>query len=67
MSARQNGPYDSIASKWLALAERRKAHLIELKQNGRWERYYTDGQFAEELDELEAACKRLARLAEAAS
>lgn len=63
MSARQNGPYDSIARKWLALAERRKAHLIELRQTGRWERYYTDAQLADELDELDIACDRLARLA----
>ena len=67
MSARQNGPYDSIASKWLALAERRKAHLITLQQNGRWERYYADGQIAEELDELDVACERLAKLAGAAA
>ena len=65
MSARQNGPYDSIASKWLALAERRRAHLIALQQNGRWERYYADGQLAEELDELDVACERLAKLARA--
>jgi hypothetical protein len=63
MSARQDGPYDGIASKWLALAERRKAHLIALQQNGRWERYYTDAQLADELDELDAACGRLAKLA----
>jgi hypothetical protein len=66
MSARQNGPYDSIARKWLALAERRKAHLIELQRNGRWERYYGDGQIAEELDELDVACEQLAKLAGAA-
>ena len=63
MSARQNGPYDSIARRWLALAERRKAHLIELRENGRWERYYTDAQLADELDELDVACDRLAVVA----
>jgi len=63
MSARQQGPYDSIARKWLALAERRKAHLIELRENGRWERYYTDAQLADELDELDVACDRLAEIA----
>jgi DNA-binding transcriptional ArsR family regulator len=66
MSARQNGPYDSIARKWLALAERRKAHLIELRQSGRWERYYSDAQLADQLDELEFACDRLAEIAGAA-
>jgi hypothetical protein len=67
MSARQNGPYDSIARKWLALAERRKAHLIELQQNGRWERYYSDVQLADELDELDIARDRLLKLAGAAT
>lgn len=62
MSARQNGPYDSIARRWLALAERRKAHLIELRENGRWERYYTDAQLVIELDELDVACDRLAEV-----
>ena len=62
MSARQNGPYDSIARKWLALAERRKAHLIALRENGRSGRYYTDGQLADELDELDVACDRLAEI-----
>jgi hypothetical protein len=62
MSARQQGPYDSIARKWLALAERRKAHLIELRENGRWERYYTDTQLADELDELDVARDRLAEI-----
>lgn len=66
MSARQNGPYDSIARKWLALAERRKAHLMEMRQSGRWERYYTDAQLSDELDELDVACERLAGIAGAA-
>jgi len=63
MSARQNGPYDSIARKWLALAERRKAHLIELRENGRWERYFTIAQLADELDEIDVACNRFAVIA----
>ena len=66
MSARQHGPYDNIARKWLALAERRKAHLIELRENGRWERYYTDTSLADKLDELDVACGRLAEIAGAA-
>jgi len=65
MSARQNSPYDSIARKWLALAERRKAHLIELRENGRWDRYYNETQLADQLNELDIACERLAKLAAA--
>ena len=65
MSARQNSPYDSIARKWLALAERRKAYLIELRENGRWDRYYNETQLADQLNELDIACERLAKLAAA--
>jgi hypothetical protein len=62
MSARQQGPYDTIARKWLALAERRRAHLIELRDSGRWQRYYRSGSPADELLELELACQRLAEV-----
>ena len=41
MSERQQGPYDSIARKWLALAERRQAHFIELVDSGRSRHYFT--------------------------
>jgi|GEM_PF-3519093 len=41
MSERQQGPYDSIARRWLALAERRQAHFIELVDSGRWRHYFT--------------------------
>jgi uncharacterized repeat protein (TIGR03809 family) len=50
MSSRQPGPYDSVARKWLALAERRWAHIIELRETGRWRHYYTP-------DELLAALR----------
>jgi hypothetical protein len=63
MSARQQGPYDSIARKWLALAERRRTHLIELRDSGRWQRYYAKGNLAGELWELELACQRFAEVA----
>jgi hypothetical protein len=63
MSARQQSPYDSIARKWLALAERRRAHLIELRDSGRWERYSPKGDVADELLVLELACQRFAEVA----
>jgi hypothetical protein len=48
MSERQQGPYDSIARKWLALAERRQAHFVDLVDSGRWRHYFTaDGLNAE--------------------
>jgi len=53
MSARERGPYDSVARKWLALAERREAHVVELRDSGRWRHYYT-------WDELLAAVREAA-------
>jgi hypothetical protein len=41
MSERQQGPYDSSVRKWLALAERRQAHFVELIDSGRWRHYFT--------------------------
>jgi hypothetical protein len=55
MSERQAGPYDSVARKWLALAERRQAHFVELADSGRWRHYYT-------VDGLEAEMRRAADL-----
>jgi hypothetical protein len=40
MSARQPPPHDNIARRWLALAERRIAHFIDLRDSGRWRHYY---------------------------
>jgi uncharacterized repeat protein (TIGR03809 family) len=40
MSARQPSPHDNIARRWLALAERRMAHFVELRDSGRWRHYY---------------------------
>jgi len=40
MSARQAWPHDNIARRWLALAERRMAHFIDLRDSGRWRHYY---------------------------
>ena len=33
-----------ITQKWRALAERRRAHFIELYDSGRWKHYYTEEQ-----------------------
>jgi uncharacterized repeat protein (TIGR03809 family) len=49
MSERQPGPYDSVARRWHALAERRREHLIELRESGRWRHYYTSEQLLEVL------------------
>jgi len=62
MSARQAGPYDSIARKWLALAERRKASLIALRDSGRWQDFHYTGEaeLEAQLREVELACQRFA-------
>jgi uncharacterized repeat protein (TIGR03809 family) len=33
-----------ITQKWRALAEKRREHLIELYDSGRWKHYYTEEQ-----------------------
>jgi uncharacterized repeat protein (TIGR03809 family) len=51
MSERQPGPYDSVARRWHALAERRRAHVIELRESGRWKHYYTSEELLDALRE----------------
>jgi uncharacterized repeat protein (TIGR03809 family) len=63
MSSRQPGPYDSVARKWLALAERRRAHVIELRESGRWKHYYTPDEFLDALREAVSTRNQWARLA----
>ena len=36
---------DALTRRWLALAERRRDHFIELYRSGRWQRYYTEDVF----------------------
>jgi len=63
MSARQTGPYDDVARKWLALAERRRAHVIDLRESGRWRHYYTPEEFLDVLREAISSRDAWARLA----
>jgi hypothetical protein len=49
MSEREQGPYDSVARKWLALIERRQENFIDLCNTGRWRHYYTKDEFLEEM------------------
>jgi uncharacterized repeat protein (TIGR03809 family) len=39
------------ARKWHALAERRRAHLVELQRSGRWQRYYSESVLLSHLRE----------------
>ena len=63
MSARQPSPYDSVSRKWLALAERRWAHIIELGESGRWKHYYTWEEFQDALREAIRSRDQWAKLA----
>jgi uncharacterized repeat protein (TIGR03809 family) len=63
MSARQPGPYDSVARKWLALAERRRAHVLELHDNGRWRHYYTQEELLDAIREAIRTRDEWARIA----
>ena len=63
MSARQPGPYDSVARKWLALAERRQAHFIELCDSGRWTHYFTPAEFNDEMRRASFLRDQWARIA----
>ena len=65
MSARQAGPYDTLARKWLALAQRRRAFLIALRDTGRWQDYHYSGKAAvdAQVRELDLACERFAAVA----
>jgi uncharacterized repeat protein (TIGR03809 family) len=49
MSGREQGPYDSVARRWLALIERRQENFIELCDTGRWRHYYTKADFLDEM------------------
>jgi len=63
MPSRQPGPYDSVARKWHALAERRRAHILELRETGRWRHYYTPEEFLAALREAVRTRDEWARLA----
>jgi hypothetical protein len=63
MSARGISPYDSIARKWLALAERRRAYVVELRDSGRWRHYYTWEQLLDAMREAVNTRDEWARLA----
>ena len=49
MSGQEQGTYDGIARRWLALIERRQENFIDLCNTGRWRHYYTKAEFLEEM------------------
>lgn len=46
-----------LTRKWHALAERRREHLLELYQSGRWKRYYDEPTFLAQMREAVAAAE----------
>jgi uncharacterized repeat protein (TIGR03809 family) len=53
---------EEITRKWHALAERRRAHLVELYDSGRWKRYYDENEFVTEMREAVRLTDAWARL-----
>jgi hypothetical protein len=63
MSVSHSSPFDAVARGWLALVERRKAHLIELFETGRWTHYFTEAELLAELRAVNLAHDRFASVA----
>ncbi len=53
-----------IAHKWHALAERRRANLVDLYDTGRWRHYYSEGEFVARMREAIGLSEEWARLAD---
>jgi uncharacterized repeat protein (TIGR03809 family) len=41
-----------IARQWRSLAERRRAHLLELHRTGRWRKYYSEDRLMAKMREV---------------
>jgi hypothetical protein len=63
MAIQQPSPYNLVARDWLSLVERRKAHLVELFETGRWRHYYTEAELLGELRAVNLAHDRFADVA----
>ncbi len=55
--------YDQVTQKWRDLAERRRAHFVELYETGRWRHYYTEEQFLACMREVIEAAEVWAKIA----
>jgi uncharacterized repeat protein (TIGR03809 family) len=53
--------------KWHDLAERRRAHLVDLYDTGRWRLYYTESEFVARMRQAIGLSNGWARLAEPAA
>jgi uncharacterized repeat protein (TIGR03809 family) len=55
--------FQAVAQKWRALAERRRAHFLELYDSGRWKYYYNETEFLYRLREAIRLSDRWAEIA----
>jgi hypothetical protein len=60
-------PYEKLSQKWRELAERRRAHFVELYRTGRWKHYYTEDEFVSRMREVFHAADAWERLSPAIS
>jgi uncharacterized repeat protein (TIGR03809 family) len=63
MPARYPCLLDGVARKWVALAERCTAHIVELYDTGRWRHYYTQAELVAALQEAIRVRDQWARIA----
>lgn len=63
MSERTTRPFDRLAQKWSDLAERRRAHVIDLYRSGRWKHYYNEREFVRHMGEVIHDAEEWARIA----
>lgn len=55
--------WELVALRWRNLAERRRAHHVDLYKSGRWKHYYTDDEFVAEMSAANAMALRWASIA----
>ena len=64
MSERQPArALDQVAQKWRDLADRRRAHFVELYHSGRWKHYYSEEKFLHRMREAIRAAESWALIA----
>jgi uncharacterized repeat protein (TIGR03809 family) len=54
---------ERVARKWRQLAERRREHMFDLYQTGRWRHYYADHEFLDAMHASIALAERWATIA----
>jgi uncharacterized repeat protein (TIGR03809 family) len=55
--------FEEVAQRWRVLADRRRAHFLELYRSGRWRRYYSEARFLVRMHEAIRLSERWAEIA----